>query len=144
MSLATLLVMSTKPDPNQDPTFSFEHAQAHRTLLGSMSPLTRYSALPYLLSPNANNSGMWHRDHQQAHSDFTDTLPGYFGGFGFNLWGPIGGTGGTVSQQGPAYNIEDYDLTSEPALNWWTFQNHYAHLNAQQVQTSELWIFPFF
>jgi hypothetical protein len=151
MSLCTLL--HWKPPPMQDPTFAFEHSQAHARLLGIMSPLTRFTVVPYILSPGANNSDMWHRNHQQAHSDSIDTIPGYFGGTGFGSFfhGPHPPhpiptpPAGPVTQLGPAYNIEDYDLSDVPQRIWWTFQNHIAHLDAEQTQDQTLrgFIFPF-
>ena len=122
----------------QESTFSFEHLMAHRTLQGSMSPMDRFSAAPYSIDPGYN-TGDWHQDHQQAHNDVQSVFPGYFGGFGF------GGTGtGTVSQLGPAFVMEDYNLDSPDQHRWWTFQNHYAHLDAQSVQNSLDFVFPFF
>ena len=153
MSLASLLWW--RGSPMQDPTFAFEHSQAHATLLGTMSPLTRFSAVPYILSPGANNKDMWHRNHQQAHTDNQDVFAGYFGGTGFGIFRfpgqripvptPPEYPAGGLSQLGPGYIIEDYDLSFEPQRNWWLFQNHQAHLDAQQIQDQALrgFIFPF-
>ena len=140
----------------QEETFGFEHEQAHRGLWGSMSPLTRFSVLPYILYPNPNNSGGWHLDHEWAHRDYQSVLPGTFGGIGFlNLVDglvppefifpdiPVAQTG-TISQLAPSFNIEDYELQIRARREWWTFQNHYAHLDAQSVQNSATFVFPFF
>jgi hypothetical protein len=139
----------------QDPTFSFEHSQAHARLLGTMSPLGRFSAVPYILSPGANNIDMWHRNHQQAHSDNQDIFAGYFGGTGFGIFFFPGLPFPPIdvptfpeepqTQQAPGFIIEDYDLTFEPQRNWWLFQNHQAHLNAELIQDQALrgFIFPF-
>jgi hypothetical protein len=125
-----------RPPPMQDETFAFEHAMAHRGLMGSMN-LPGFSAVPYVLDPGFNN-GDWHRDHTQSHSDFQSSLPGMFvGQF------PVP-TGQTVGFLGPAYNIEDYELATHEGRIWWTFQNHYAHLNAASAQNSASWVFPFF
>jgi hypothetical protein len=133
--------------PMQEPTFAFEHAMAHRRLLGSMAPLTRFSVVPYELVPG-RNIDMWHRDHQQAHGDFQAVLAGYLGGTGFGIPrkqvvppapAPI------LSQLGPAYNIEDYDLRFRAARQWWVFQNHQAHLDAEvTLSLLEALTFPFF
>ena len=140
----------------QEEAFGFEHEQAHRLLWGSMSPLTRYSALPYILYPHPTNISDWHFDHWQAHQDFINTLPGTFGGIGFlNLVDGIipidfifpdipEAQTGTISQLGPAYNIEDYDLDIWSQREWWSFQNHYAHLDAQSIQNSATFVYPFF
>lgn len=71
MPLAILI----NPD---DPLFNFEHMMQHRETFAAMSPLSGFSALPYLLDPGidqhipANN---WNNNHQQAHDDFNKTLP---------------------------------------------------------------------
>jgi hypothetical protein len=103
-----------------------------------MSPLTRFSVIPYLLEPYDHNITPWHRNHQQAHTDFQSALAGYLGGTAF------GGSPPPFSQLGPGYNIEDYDLSTESQANWWTFQNHIAHLDAESVVSLiEELIFPF-
>jgi hypothetical protein len=140
----------------QEETFAFEHQQAHRLLWASMAPLTRFSVLPYILYPNAHNYGDWHQDHEQAHIDFQDVIPGTFGGIGFlNLehgripphfvFPPLPeAQTGTISQLHPGFNIQDYDLTIWAQREWWTFQNHLAHFNAQLNQNSATFVFPFF
>jgi hypothetical protein len=138
----------------QEPTFGFEHAMAHRRLLGSMAPLTRFSVVPYELTPG-RNLDMWHRDHQQAHNDVQATIAGYLGGFGYGVFRfpgqpippphVIPAPEGTVSQLSLAYNIEDYDLRSESQQRWWAFQNHQAHLDAESVLSLlEKLVYPFF
>jgi hypothetical protein len=140
----------------QGETFGFEHEQAHRFSWGSMSPLTRYSVMPYILYPHPSNQADWHQDHQQAHDDMQQTLPGTFGGIGFLdlILGiippgfifpdiPVAQTG-TISQQHPYFNVQDYDLTIWAQREWWTFQNHYAHLDSQSSQNSATFVFPFF
>lgn len=140
MAVCSLLTMPTV----QGETFSFEHNMAHRLLFASMSPLSRFSVLPYIIWPNASDGRDWHMDHQQAHNDGGGVLPGFFGDIGFGGEVPSP-TGSTVSQLGPAFNIEDYFLQkNSEQKNWWTFQNHYWHLDAQSAQNSELFVFPFF
>jgi hypothetical protein len=121
----------------QDETFSFEHAMAHRGLMGSLSPLSGFSVVPYVLDPGFNDDA-WHRDHTQAHTDAQGSLPGLFvGRF------PVP-TGQTVGFLGPGFNIEDYDISSHESRAWWTFQNHYWHLDAASAQNLESLVFPFF
>jgi hypothetical protein len=136
----------------QEETFSFEHAMAHRGLMGSMSPLDRFSVVPYILDPGKNN-GDWHQDHQQSHNDFQGVLPGFLGGLGFNFPGgshlhplPPPPASNTLSQLGPTIFVQDYELSSKYEREWWTFQNHYAHLNATSVQnlSEPALVFPFF
>lgn len=140
----------------QEETFGFEHEQAHRRLWGSMSPLTRFSVLPYILYPRPGNMGDWHMDHEQAHRDLQDVLPGTFGGVGFgDLLGGLIPPGfpfpplppdqtQTISQLAPSFNIQDYDLTVWSQREWWTFQNHYSHLIAESTQNSAAFVYPFF
>jgi hypothetical protein len=135
MSMASLLYW--RPPPMQDETFGFEHAMAHRGLMGSMSPLNSFSIVPYVLDPGLNHDD-WHRDHTQAHADFQGSFPGIF-----HYQFPVP-TGSVVGFLGPAYNIEDYDVDNHESRTWWTFQNHYAHLNAASVQNLESLVFPFF
>ena len=89
---------------------------AHRNGLGVMSPLDRFSAIPYLLDPmqdiSTPGSG-WHLDHQQAHNDAMDYLPTEFGASTVGL--RIGGI------------LRDYDLDDERQRKWWEFQNHMEH-----------------
>ena len=139
----------------QEEVFGFEHLQAHALLWANMSPLNRFSVLPYLIYPFPTNQAEWHWDHQQATNDAQSALPGVFGGIGF-LDLLIGGIippefvfpdipiTGTISQLAPGFNIQDYDLTIGPQLEWWTFQNHYWHLAAQSVLNSATFVFPFF
>lgn len=136
MSLATLLESGP---PTRPETFSFEHQQAHRTLLGSMSPLADFSAIPYLLTPGTND-GFWHQDHQQAHNDFTGVFPGWYGGR-FRRQHPI--LIYAVGVINPGYNIQDVDKENLDELTWWTFQNHYNHLDAQAIQNPANWVWPF-
>ena len=109
MPLATLL----NPD---DPWFAFEHANAHRNLLGVMSPLTRFSVLPYFLDPlgdvNTSASG-WRFDHQQAHNDTDNQLPETF-------------TSQSLGFSSSA-NLVDSNLADPWNRSWWTHTNHMEH-----------------
>jgi hypothetical protein len=154
MSLCYLLFMTIPP--MQEETFGFEHQQAHRQLWASMAPLVRFSVLPYILYPDPNNYGDWHLDHEQATRDAAVTLPGTFGGIGFlNLENGRIPPGyrfpdipepqtGTISSLNPVFDIQDYDLDIESQREWWTFQNHYWHLDAQSILNSETFVYPFF
>jgi hypothetical protein len=130
------------PDDDFLPSWQFDHAQAHRELLGGMSRtiellggryqvggLTEYSAIPYFIDPLLN-TGMWHFDHGQAHKDASGALPGWFG---FSA---------TTSMLNPTLNLVDYDLQNEDHVTWWTFVNLMEHLTAQAVLPQQL-IFPF-
>ena len=123
-------------DPMQNDRFAFEHFMAHNTLIGSLAPFERFSALPYGPLYPGFNVGDWHQDHQQAHNDFISVLPGFFGGTGFGGI-PTPTADETLSQLGPVVNLLDYDLDSPDQRTFWTFQNHYAHLWAQGVQDLE-------
>ena len=126
MPLSVLLAQN----PVQNHTFSFEHAMSHRRLLANLSPLGRFSVIPYHVDPGRNNTH-WHLDHGQSHDDFQMNLPGWYGP-------------GTFDILNPAYNIIDTDLMSESQRKWWTFQNHQEHLVAENINSlTEVWIFPF-
>jgi hypothetical protein len=98
-----------------DPSFAFEHAMAHRRVLGIMSPLDRFSIVPYFIDPmdpQASADG-WHLNHQQAHNDSLNEVPTGYGATEVGL---------RVGQ-----NLVDTDLTAPQAKAWWTFQNHMEH-----------------
>ena len=120
MSAATLLAMPD--DPVGLATFAFEHAMSHRTYLGAMAPLTRFSVLPYFIHPMQNDPS-WRLDHQQAQNDFTSTMP---------TWGnppPVPPAPGTLSVAVPlAHNLLDLPNLDDPGQrSWWTFVNHQEH-----------------
>lgn len=135
MSLSYLLM---EPTQATLPSWQFEHAMAHRELMGAMSQVPtvtpfpphgrhvvgggfqRFSALPYLVDPQFN-VGMWHLDHNQAHADFQHALPGYFG---FS-------TSTTLSPTFPGFTSMDF--TDPGLIGWWTFVNHQQHLTASTV-----------
>lgn len=99
MSTANLLVMPD--DPTRRTMFWFEEAMAHRTILGAMSPLDRFSVLPYFLDPFLNNA-LWLLTHQQAQDDATRTVQGL----------------------SAAANLVDTNFDSPEQRAWWEFVNH--------------------
>ena len=123
-------------------TFAFEHANAHRTLLGGMAPLDRFSALPYF-TDQANPRGIWSLNHQQAHQDALTSLPTW----PWTFWG-VGGNPPVEPVPTPTglsfgANLRDTNLTINPdAVPWWTFVNHQEHYLMQQVLPQYL-TFPF-
>lgn len=89
---------------------------AHRNALGVMSPLHRFSVIPYFIDPMVQNdppAGAWHLNHQQAHNDAANHLPEEFGSgiLGIALWA----------------NLLDYNLEDPDSRAWWTFTNHLEH-----------------
>lgn len=117
--------------------FDFEHAMAHRNALGVMSPLTRWSVVPYLLDPRQNSdvpASMWHTNHQQAHDDAQRALPDYYGATSY----------GNLAIAGI---LADYDLSKPDQLRWWTFKNHMDHMIGGSTilppGTTPRWTFPF-
>lgn len=134
MSAVTLLA---PPTAAHLPMWQFDHAVAHRELLGAMSlPITsaplsgglaRFSAIPYFIDPQTNAS-FWHLEHGQASNDAAVTLPGYFGG-----------TTGIIN---PPTDFVDMNFANAELLSWWAFANHQFHMTAQGVLPAEL-TFPF-
>ena len=133
MSGANLLYIG---DPK---TFVFEHMMAHRNYFAVMSPLTRFSVLPYLLDPmpvSVPIAGDWMLDHQQAHNDALNHVPVHFG---------VATVGLAVGQI-----LMDTDLNNASQRAWWTFQNHMEHYIANStvlphafVPTGVEWVYPF-
>ena len=133
MALPTLLNLD-------DPTFAFEHAMAHRLYLGLMSPLPRFSVVPYFIDPFTAQrpSDSWHLNHQQAHNDADNVIPGSY------LGPPI---------QGFSPNMKDENLADAWNRSWWTFSNHHQHYVESdamlpQPQTpppppAPVWTYPF-
>lgn len=141
MSLATLLTVPGDSLGEQE-TWSFEHAVAHRNLLGDMASatygLTRFSVLPYLLDPHYPLAGGWLLNHGQAHADFQAVLPGLF-----RLRPhPIPVPTAAVATLNPTVNYIDSNLSNPEQANWWVSTNHWDHLTAQGV-LSATQIFPF-
>jgi hypothetical protein len=120
-----------------DPMFAFHHAMSHRGALGVMAPLTRWSAVPYLLDPIQNSdvpASMWHTDHQQAHDDAQRALPDYYGATSH----------GNLAVAGI---LADYNLSKPDQLRWWTWKNQIDHYIAASTilppSTTPKWTFPF-
>lgn len=132
MALASLLVLG---EPR---AFAFEHAMWHRASLGAMPNLSYYSIVPYLLDPQ-QNTGIWHLNHNQAHSDaLGPTISPQPPVVGVppapsrlqEVW-PI--TGINQALMGIPYpqNYLDNDLTKKGQLAWWIFTNHNEHFVTQ-------------
>ena len=112
----------------QKANFQFDHAMSHRRIMGEMAPLTTFSAIPYFIDPLVNEAA-WHMDHQQAHNDFTVTIPVWFG------WE----VAGTIA---PPQNVIDTNLDTPEKKTWWLFANHQTHFTAESVLSTES-VFPF-
>jgi len=106
MSLVSLLT-------GDDRAFDFEHAMAHRGLLGGLAPLDRFSATTYLMDPVKDverRASFWHMNHQLLHNDFTDVV---------NL--------------SPNPILVDSDLSDQTSLTWWVFANNISHYAANDL-----------
>lgn len=113
MSIASLIASPPLDDSAAQAAWAFELAMAHRTLLGAMAPLDRFSAIPYFLDPMQDvhiPAGDWNTNRQQAQNDAATTLPSYYGA-------------ATRGFAAPEILI-DTDLTDPASLPWWSFQNH--------------------
>jgi hypothetical protein len=120
MSTANLLVMPDETNERSLAAFQFDHAMAHRAYFAVMAPLTRFSAIPYfvepvLAPPPPYAAGMWMLKHQQAHTDFTNSLPP-------NYMAPKVGFGIQSNQP-----MVDSDLSDPENRAWFTFVNHQEH-----------------
>lgn len=107
-----------------DRTFIFEHAMAHRGLLGGLAPLDRFSATTYLMDPIEGvdqPASPWHLNHQLLHDDFTNALPP-----------------GVASEQ----ILVDTDLSNQRQRIWWEFANHQMHFFANQISPPQS-IYPY-
>jgi len=133
MALASLLHMSLEPRAFR--TFFFEEAMAHRTQLGAMAPLTRFSALPYFIDPPKVEDGMWRLDHQQAQNDANSTIP---------TWGePAPPYPGNLQVSVPTtQNLIDVDFNNSAERTFWTFANHHEQFVAVGFLPRQL-TFPF-
>lgn len=125
---------------SDDPIFSFEHAMAHRNAMGVMSPLTRFSVIPYFIDPverDVSNASKYQLNHQQAHNDALLHLPTEFGAPTIGL---------RFGQ-----NLIDYDLRNPASKKLWAFYNHQEHYvggntilpNVQFPPPAPQWAYPF-
>ncbi|PWT76102.1 MAG: hypothetical protein C5B60_04485 [Chloroflexi bacterium] len=121
MSEATLLVMGD--DPIARSAFAFEHAMSHRTYLGAMFPLTRFTILPYFIDPQINDPA-YRLDHQYCQNDFNSTMPTW----GAVPGGPTPPAPGTLAVAVPlSQNLLDHNFDKPEQQLWWTFANHQEH-----------------
>jgi len=133
LPLAALLRMGSTDAERS--LWRFEHTMAHRTLYGSMSPLSQFSVLPYSLDPSQFNGRWTLLNHQQAHWDATNTLtsfPWWWFESRYNpvptAEPPVGGLGTNLNG-----NMVDADLNNARTLPWWLHENHTQHLNAMDL-----------
>lgn len=110
MSTASLINMN-------DPLWVFEEAMAHRTLLGGMSPLDRFSVLPYLLDPMVDLP-FWRLNQQTAQDDAIRTL-------------------GVVSIPAPQ-PLQDNKLDTPTARTWFSFVDEQEMRIAESTLPSPL------
>lgn len=125
---------------SNDPTFWFEHAMSHRNALGVISPLTRFSVVPYFLDPPRDldrPASPWHQNHAQSHADAALNLPEVLGSrtLGVAAWA----------------NLLEYRLDDPVGRSWWTFVNHLEHYVAGDTiavgttppPPAPQWVYPF-
>jgi hypothetical protein len=98
----------------RDSGFAFEHVMAHRLYLGVMSPLTRFSVIPYFIDPMTAKrpADGWHLNHQQAHNDALNNLPAQY----------LGDIAAGVGS-----DLADTNLDNPASRSWWTFFNRIEH-----------------
>lgn len=114
--------------------YSFEHAMAHRTLLGAMPNIAKLSVLPYLLDPMEFGDPKYLLNHQQAHNDATANLPSL----------PY-----AAQPSAPANPLALNELTNKNLYDttgniaWWTFANLQEHLAALATLPPTLGPYPF-
>lgn len=105
-----------------DPVFPFEHMMAHRRYFSQMSPLNRFSALPYLLDPPYDTNiraSLWHLNHQKSHTDFAASLPANYNATEIGL--PL------------RQPLADSNLADPESRIWWSFAQHREHYLADQA-----------
>jgi len=131
MALASLLHVRT--DRTGLNVFAFEHAMAHRQLLGAMAPLPRFSVVPYFIDPQhelQSPNTLWQVNHQQAHDDAMTSLPTFFGR--------------TTVGIRPAQIYVAENQTDPMQLRWFTFANHTEHFTMNNsIQNPFVLTFPF-
>jgi hypothetical protein len=125
-----------------DPWFAFQHAMYHRNALGVMSPLTRFSVIPYFIDPatGKRSADSWYLNHGQAHNDAMNNLPSTY-------------LGEVTAGSGVGANLVDTVLDNPWSRSWWVFQNNLEHyvgantiLPAPQIPPpppAPTWTFPF-
>jgi hypothetical protein len=88
---------------------------AHREYLGVMSPLPRFSVIPYWVDPMTAKrpADNWHFNHQQAHDDADNAIPSTY-------MGP-------PAVVGFSPNMKDANLSDPWGKAWWTFINNREH-----------------
>jgi hypothetical protein len=121
-------------------TYAFEHAMAHRTLYAAMSPLSRFSVLPYLIDPQ-QEGGKYLQNHQQAHWDAITTIPTFPPEIGV-----ITNPDGSLTIPSGGIGLSSNPILFAPELDklWNVFANHTAHYNAMTtLPVAENQIFPF-
>lgn len=99
-----------------DPLYDFQHAMSHRLYYAIMSPLTRFSVMPYFITPMPGAmppATNWRLNHQRAHNDFANHVPADFSAsrFGIPAWA----------------NLVDTDLNDPGEREWFTFANFQEH-----------------
>ena len=126
MSLVSLLT-------GDDRSFDFEHAMAHRGLLGGLAPLDRFSATTYTMDPiedTDKRASLWHLNHQHLHDDFADVVLAHTAA--------TGGPGVSINQI-----LVDSDLSDQRSRAWWIFANHREHYNAADLNPPMPVNYPF-
>jgi hypothetical protein len=99
--MASVTLMRMGNGLGQRSAYNFEHAMAHRAVLGVIGfqpgikppstivpppwpavkprpPLSQYSVVPYFIEPPQGQkvgAGKWHLNHQQAHNDALQNIP---------------------------------------------------------------------
>ena len=112
-------------------------------MLGAMAPLTRFSALPYLLDPIPAYPSFairfWMLNHQQAQTDAIETTPTWdWPGPGYPPYP------GTLDVSVPEnQNLQDTHFTNPGQRTWFQFANHMEmyvlSANLPQLLTLPAW-----
>ena len=131
---------------SNDPMFPFVHAMEHRAMLGIMSPLTRFSGLPYFVEPMIGGllpAQNWNLNHQSAQDDMLRNVPTQY------AWQYIITTSPNPTPPPPTITTQtdptityglkiggdlmDYDLADPRQRIWWTWQNLQDHMAASRM-----------
>ena len=129
MPLPSLLTMD-------DPSYFFDHQMAHRLPLGAMSPLDRFSPLPYILDPY-REGGWWRLLHSTAQDSFIEDLPSWPGSRGQEGW-PNDGIG--LASDQPLFAP---DIFKPGHRKWFEFANFQEHRIAEASISFEELVYPF-